>query len=125
MDWGYLFFIVLVVGAFAVFGDVIALGAVLGLGYQAVKWLQTGEWPSYTLGNQLHLPLDFEPTHWVIVDRVIRFIVFDTEIAFILVIAAGLANPIKDWLGRGFNSTRAVPAKAPNSSGGSQASKRP
>jgi hypothetical protein len=100
VDWAYVFYGVLIVGAFAVVGDVIAFCALLGLGYQAVQWLQTGRWPSYTLGSHLHVPVDFQPTHWIIVDRLIHFVLFDIETAFVLIMAAGLAVPIKEWLAR-------------------------
>lgn len=97
MDW-WLFAIcaVTLIGA----GEVVALGALLGLGYQALQWAQTGKWPSYVLGAQLDIPVDFQPTHWVVVDRLIHYLLFDVEAALVALICAGLALPIKEWLGR-------------------------
>ncbi|XIA65692.1 hypothetical protein ACFIOY_05415 [Bradyrhizobium sp. TZ2] len=95
-----MFYAALFVGALAIFGDVIALGAMIGLGYQVVQWLQTGKWPSYTLGSQLGIPADLQPTHWAIVDRLIHTVLFDVEAAFVVLICAGMALPLKEWLER-------------------------
>lgn len=84
VDWvTFAIFAVMFFGAFAMFGEVVALGAVIGLGYQAVQWVQTGTWPSYTLGSQLGVSADFAPTHWVMVDRLLHYVLFDVELAFI------------------------------------------
>lgn len=97
MDWWVLAIcVVILIGV----GEMVALGAVLGLGYQALQWVQTGKWPSYTLGSELGLPLDFQPTHWVVVDRLIHYVLFDVEAALVALACVGLAMPIKDWLGR-------------------------
>ena len=113
MNWTYVFYGVLVVGALAVMGEVVLFGCVIGLGYQVVQWAQTGKWPSYTLGSQLGIPSDFQPTHWVIVDRLIHYVLFDVETVFVVLICAGLASPIREWLER--NTT---PAKKPAKSSG-------
>ncbi|WP_038975643.1 hypothetical protein [Bradyrhizobium japonicum] len=101
MDWlTFAIYALMFFGAFAMFGELVALGAVIGLGYQAVQWVQTGTWPSYTLGSQLSVPADFAPTHWVIVDRLIHYVLFDVEAAFVVLICVGLMVPVKEWLER-------------------------
>ncbi|MEY9419141.1 hypothetical protein ABIF69_005583 [Bradyrhizobium japonicum] len=101
VDWvTFAIYALMFIGAFALFGEVVALGAVIGLGYQAVQWVQTGTWPSYALGSQLGVPADLAPTHWVIVDRLIHYVLFDVETAFVVLICVGLMVPIKEWLGR-------------------------
>lgn len=97
MDW--LIFAICVVTLIGA-SEVVALGAVIGLGYQALQWVQTGKWPSYTLGSQLGFPGDFQPTHWVLVDRVIHCVLLDAETAFVVLICVGLVIPIKEWLER-------------------------
>lgn len=113
MDWvTFAIYALMFVGAFAMFGEVVALGAVIGLGYQAVQWVQTGAWPSYTLGSQLSVPADFAPTHWVIVDRLIHYVLFDVETAFVVLICVGLMMPVKELLER--NPAPVKPAVKPS-----------
>lgn len=101
MDWWtFVICALMFVGAFAVIGEVVALGAVIGLGYQAMQWVQTGRWPSYTLASELSIPTNFQPTHWVIVDRLIHYVLFDVEAAFVVLICVGLMMPVKEWLER-------------------------
>lgn len=114
MDWLTLaIYALMFFGAFAMFGEVVALGAVIGLGYQAVQWVQTGTWPSYALGSQLGVPADFAPTHWVIVDRLIHYVLFDVETAFVVLTCVGLMSPLKTWLER-----NPAPVKQPAASQG-------
>ncbi|MCP3395754.1 hypothetical protein [Bradyrhizobium sp. CCGB20] len=132
MDWvTFAIYAVMFFGAFAVLGEVVALGAAIGLGYQAVQWVQTGKWPSYTLGSQLDVPTDFAPTHWVIVDRLIHYVLFDVETAFVVLICVALMSPIKERLERVPSPAKppakssGVPVVPPNAPAGAAPAPRP
>ena len=88
----------LIVLTIAMWWEVAAVGAVIALGYQGVGWLQTGKWTSYTLASELKLAADPQWTHWVMVDRFIHYLLFDVELAFVVIAAAVVVSPIKGWL---------------------------
>src|SRR5438045_3602912 len=100
MDWLTLFVGAGIVLTIAMFWEVAVIGAVVALGYQGLGWLQTGKWSSYTLASELKLAADPHWTNWVMVDRFIHYVLFDVEFAFIVIAAAVLVSPVKQWLER-------------------------
>jgi hypothetical protein len=111
MDWGLL--IIGLVFALMLIGgcELLFLGSLCGLGYQAVGWLQTGKWPSYTIASQFNLPSELQLTHWVMVDRAIHYVLFDAETAVVLLGIAIAVFPVKSWLDD--HQERRPPAPAP------------
>jgi hypothetical protein len=98
MDWwGNLLVALLVVGTLTMFVEVVMIGAVIALGYQAVIWLQTGAWTPYTLASQFAISPGFQPTHWVMIDQAVHYVLFDTETAVVVLALGGMVAPIKAW----------------------------
>jgi hypothetical protein len=81
----------------------VAIGALCGLGYQAFGWVQTGKWTTYTLAtlaSQFSVPVDYQPHHWVTIDRFVHYVLFDNEAAVVLLGAAIAVAPVRVWLKR-------------------------
>jgi hypothetical protein len=100
MDWGTLIIGGILLLTLTMFCEVAAFGALLGLGYQGLGWLQTGKWAPHTLALDLKLAADPQWTHWVMVDRFIHYVLFDVELAVVVLAAALCVSPIKQWLER-------------------------
>ena len=114
MDWGYVLIAIVAVGMLAVMAELIIIGAVIMLGFQAVSWLQTGAWAPHTFASQFNIAPDALLTHWVMIDRAVHYLLFDTEAA-VVVLAVGLVvAPIKGWL----EDTPQHHQKPPKPSGG-------
>ena len=98
MDWGYLLIAVVAVGMLAMWAELMMIGAVIALGFQAVGWLQTGIWTPYTLASQFAISPGFQLTHWVMIDRAVHYVLFDAEAAVVVLAAGVIVAPIKGWL---------------------------
>jgi hypothetical protein len=114
MGWGgYVFYGILALAMVAVFGEWLVIGAVIALGKQAFGWLQTGTWEPYTLASLFKISPDVQLTGWFVVDKAIHYVLFDTEVAVVLLLLSGAALPLKEWMDR---PSPQKPAKAPKAS---------
>jgi hypothetical protein len=98
MAWEYLLIAVVAVGMLAMLTELMIIGAVIALGFQAVGWLQSGVWTPYHLASQLNIAPDALLTHWVMIDRAIHYVVFDAETAVVVLAVGVVVAPIKGWL---------------------------
>ena len=101
MGWGgYVFYGILVLAMVAVFGEWLVIGAVFALGKQTLGWLQTGAWEPCTLASLFKISPDVQLTGWFVVDKAIHYVLFDSEVAIVLLLLSGVAFPIKEWMDR-------------------------
>ncbi|WP_027582460.1 hypothetical protein [Bradyrhizobium sp. Ai1a-2] len=98
MDWYYLAVGFITVLAVVMFWEIVALMALSVMSLQATNWLDTGKWTSWSLASELGIPFDFHSAHQMMLHRAIHFVLFDTEAALVLFIAALAVAPLKRWL---------------------------
>jgi hypothetical protein len=111
--WGYVLLIVGTVFALAALCEFVAIGAVIVLGSQAVGWLQTGTWTAHTLGSLFAIASDVQLTHWVMIDRLIHYVLFDAEAALVVLAVAAAVVPVRGMMDD-TPQHRPKPAKPPS-----------
>jgi hypothetical protein len=57
----------------------------------------TGAWPSITLASELGIPADRVFSDWIILDKPIHFLLYDTQFWIVLVFVAALIYWVLDW----------------------------
>ncbi|MCA6106942.1 hypothetical protein [Bradyrhizobium cenepequi] len=116
MDGYYLAIGFIIVLAVVMFWEIVALMALSIISLQAADWLDAGKWTSWTLATQFGIPFDFHSGHRMMLHRGIHYLLFDTQAALVLFVAALAGAPLKRWL-EGPSEPSEVSPRASGSSG--------
>jgi hypothetical protein len=91
----------------------VVVGAFCVLGYQSLGWLQTGHWLSYTAANLFDISPGLHPTNWVQIDRGLHYVLFDAEVAIVVMGFGFVGFLVKGFLASAYG---APPAPKPAAS---------